>query len=91
MTLYLYNWVVNTIDGQPGKPCFDVVKCLVFLVYLQVIYLGDRAKEVHLELFATGMAYEKFRLHFVFELEIVVTRLSSIPNFHIPIEKQHKL
>ena len=83
-------WVVNIIDCQLSKPCLDVLKNLVFQVYLQIICLGDIAKEVHLELFAMGMAYEKFRLHFVFELGLVVTRLSNIPNFQISIEAQHK-
>ena len=63
MTLHLQTGVVNIIDCQLGKPCLGVLKKLVFQVYLQIICLGDIAKEVHLELFAMGMDYKKFRLH----------------------------
>ena len=61
MTLYLQTGELNIIDCQLGIPCFYVVTSLVFLVYLQIICLADKAKEVHLELFARGMAYKIFR------------------------------
>ena len=50
MTLHIQTGVAHIVDCQLGIPCLDLVKSLCFLVYLQIICLGDRAKEVHLEL-----------------------------------------